>query len=246
MAVTRLKLSGLAALVLLMVAGWVFLSESSPPNHTIKLVFDAEAGDQPFVLNKFAYNNPGGEGTFQIRDFRFYLSNFKLTGNESTFSEYDSYHLARFDNAENVYSINLENVPLEDLSMVSFSIGVDDKANRSIEPRGDLDPNSQMAWNWEVGYKFVLFEGRIRLDDQMHPLVYHVGFGENVRNLEFELPQEIELHDFQKIHFRVDVMKLFSGVSNINMATLNAVKFDKNDARTLANNYQNMIELKTR
>ena len=72
---------------------------------------------------------------------------------------------------------------------ISFGIGVDAAANTSIQSRGDLDPNSQMAWNWKVGYKFVLFEGGMKLnaDGVQKPLVYHVGFNENMRRLKFDL-----------------------------------------------------------
>jgi len=64
---------------------------------------------------------------------------------------------------------------------------VDPAANGSVAPVGDLDPNGRMAWSWDVGYKFVLFEGGLVLADTQYPLVYHVGFNENYTPLSFGL-----------------------------------------------------------
>jgi hypothetical protein len=232
-----------AAVVLIVVAAGVWLAflYRAPQNNTVTLVFKARVGDQPLVFNKYNYANPGGPGEFKIRDFRFYISNIKLYGAESEHVEPNSYHLARFDNEQTAFSIVLEDVVLNEINKIRLSIGVDPPANSSIEPVGDLDPNSKMAWNWEVGYKFVLLEGVIRINNQMHPLVYHIGFEENRRDLEFDVPESVSLSDGKKLHFAVDVMKLFMGTSQINIADIQSVKFDKTDARLFANNYQKMI-----
>ena len=58
-------------------------------------------------------------------------------------------------------NIVLHGVPRRNYERIEFGIGVDAAANRSLQQRGDLDPNGRMAWNWEVSYKFVLFEGAL-------------------------------------------------------------------------------------
>lgn len=210
---------------------------------TVRLVFNAMVGEQPLEFNKFVYANPVGGEKFRIRSFKFYLTNVKLDGSEGRHDEPDSYHLARFDNPDASFSITLKNVELSELEKISLSIGVDRKANTSLEIRGDLDPNGQMAWNWEVGYKFVLLEGGIRVGDQVRPLVYHVGFSENRRDLAFVLPEKLPLRDNTTIRFNVDVMKMFSSSSRLNMAALHTVKFDKSDSKRIADNYSEMISI---
>ena len=234
-------LIGLAALAAAGSLAWLVSIYGSPANHTVKLVFNAKIGDARLDFNKFSYTNPAGDEKFRIRDFRFYVSNVKLYGKEGVYIEKDSYHLARFDNSDKNYTITLKQVSLKAINKVVLSIGVDAKANTSIKVVGDLDPNSQMAWNWQVGYKFVLLEGNIRVDGQVRPLVYHVGFNENRRDVMFSPPEDIKLSSDESIQFSVDVMKLFTGGSTINMAKLQSVKFDKNDARSIANNYKAMI-----
>ncbi|MFB3077988.1 MAG: MbnP family protein, partial [Lysobacterales bacterium] len=136
---------------------------------TIHLRFTAGVGDKALVFNEPLYANPGGRGVFSVRDFLMYLSNIQLVGAAGTYNVPDSYHLARFDNASNTYEILIEAVPRDTYSRVILSIGLDEEANGSIATVGDLDPNSRMAWNWEVGYKFVLFEGFLLVDGDKMP-----------------------------------------------------------------------------
>jgi hypothetical protein len=107
--------------------------------------------------------------------------------------------------------------------------------------RGDLDPNGRMAWNWEVGYKFVLFEGTLLRGDESDPLVYHVGFSENYRATSTKLPREPLDRRPARLDFRVDLLRLFQGSTNVDMAALPSVKFDRTDAALLARNFAALV-----
>ena len=148
---------------LLLAGAAVYFYQVSQPG-TVRMRFDAVIGDRPLVFNDARYSNPGGAGRFRIRDFQFFISNIDLHGETGVYRVPDSYYLARFDNSSSSYQIDLANVPQDWYSAVTFSIGVDEVANGSIISVGDLDPNSRMAWNWEVGYKFILFEGSLVVD----------------------------------------------------------------------------------
>ncbi|WP_170763655.1 MbnP family protein [Ruegeria lacuscaerulensis] len=235
------QLLGFMAVLIVITVGWLALGPRQNSSTSVKLTFHAVMGGEPLVYDQFVYSNPGGEGTFRIRDFRFYLSNLSLRGGDDTFAEPDSYHLLRFDNADKTHSISLTDVPLRTVETVRFLIGVDPEANSSIEARGDLDPNSQMAWNWEVGYKFVVFEGGLQIGEDVTPLVYHVGFSENAREVVFTLPPDILADGGEEVHLNVDVGGLFEGTTQINMEALSSVKFNRVDAEALANNYSTMI-----
>ena len=211
---------------------------------TVNLHFEAVVDGDPLVFDQFQYSNPGGEGKFKIRSFLFYLSNIRLIGESEDYVEADSYHLARFDNGNNAFTIELSDVPRQRYKRIEFSIGVDETANSSIKPIGDLDPNSRMAWSWDVGYKFVLFEGGLELNEALLPLVYHVGFDENYRSVAFNLDQADDEGRLKSAYFKVDIMRLFTAATTINMAELSTVKFDRPDAQVIANNYAEMIALK--
>ncbi|MCG7520784.1 MbnP family protein [Ruegeria sp. Ofav3-42] len=233
---------GIAVLLILIAGGALYVALKPEGRTSITLTFHAKMGKTPLVFDEFVYENPGGTGTFRVRDFRFYLSNLTLSEESASFAQPDSYHLLRFDNPDTSHSIVLNDVPLGTIDHVRFLIGVDPDANGSIEVRGDLDPNSQMAWNWEVGYKFVVLEGALRVGEDVSPLVYHVGFSENAREVAFALPPGVSADDDTEVHLTVDLAKLFDGPVQIDMEAMSSVKFNRADAKMLADNYATMID----
>src|SRR5262249_26372208 len=158
----------LAAAAALGITGWRLHRAAQPVEVT--LAFHPFVGSEPLILNESSYPNPGGEGRFKVRDFQFFLSNIRLVSPTGSSVESDSYHLVRFDGEQPDFAIVLPGVPRRNYERIEFGIGVDLAANRSLASRGDLDPNSRMAWNWEVGYKFVLFEGTLLRGDASDPL----------------------------------------------------------------------------
>jgi len=149
----------------------------------------------------------------------------------------------RFDSASGKYLITLDDVPRQNYQKIEFGIGVDAAANGAITLSGDLDPNGRMAWSWDVGYKFVLFEGGLVLGDTQYPLVYHVGFDENYKQVSLELDLSLFDDPDARIELRTDLLQMFDGVQTVDMAVLPNVKFDRTDARLLADNYARMMSL---
>ena len=229
------------AVVLAIATGYYVFAKNQPG--TLVLRFEPLVANQPFALNEVRYGNPGGEGDFKIRDFRFFLSNITLIDGSAEYSFPDSYHLVRFDNEERHYQLEFSGVPRMPYTAIRFGIGVDESANGSIDAVGDLDPNSRMAWSWDVGYKFVLFEGGLQHEGMSRPLVYHVGFDENYKPVTFKLERPLFDRRTESLVFKVDVMKLFEGANTVDMMTLSNVKFDRADARLIADNYESMISL---
>ncbi|MFT5635759.1 MAG: hypothetical protein ACI89T_001213 [Cognaticolwellia sp.] len=123
-----------------------------PQDLTIR--FHPYVGNKPLVLNSQSYKNSGGDGEFSIRDFQLFISNITLKFPKKTINEEESYHLVRFDGDSTFDQIVIPDIKIQNLRQLSFGIGIDPKANGFILFLGDLDPNSRMAWNWQVGYKF--------------------------------------------------------------------------------------------
>lgn len=221
------------------VTGWWLYRAAQPVE--LALAFHPFVGPEPLVLNEARYPNPGGEGRFKVRDFQFFLSNIRLVGADGAYAEPDSYHLVRFDGAEPAFAILLHQVPRRDYQRIEFGIGVDVAANKSLAQRGDLDPNGRMAWTWEVGYKFVLFEGTLVRGNASDPLVYHVGFDENYKTVSTGLQGDALDSRPARLDFEVDVLRLFQGSATIDLAALPDVKFDRADAALLAGNFAGMI-----
>jgi hypothetical protein len=231
----------LLVVVLAMGAGFYVYEKNQPGS--LMLRFEPFVSEEPLAFNEVRYRNPGGEGEFKIRDFRFFLSNIRLVGGPGEYRVPGSYHLARFDGENPHYRLELKGIPRMPYTAIQFGIGVDESANGSIASVGDLDPNSKMAWSWDVGYKFVLFEGGLQHDGMLRPLVYHVGFDENHKTVAFKLEQPLFGRRTESLAFKVDIMRLFTGANTIDMMTLSNVKFDRVDARLIADNYETMISM---
>lgn len=210
---------------------------------SLALRFHPVVGDQALELGQVRYANPGGEGTFQVRDFQFFVSNIRLVSDSAEFVEPESYHLARFDGDDGTYVIVLEGIPRGDYRRVEFGLGVDPDANGTLASIGELDPNGRMAWSWEDGYKFVLVEGKLVLGDAQTPLVYHVGFDESYRPVSLELAEALFDGPEAEVDICADLLQMFSGQTTVDMATLSNVKFDRTDAKLLADNYASMVSL---
>jgi hypothetical protein len=100
-----------------------------------------------------------------------------------------------------------------------------------------------MAWSWDVGYKFVLLEGALVVGDIQYPLVYHVGFDENYKQVALELGEPLFDGHEADVDFRTDLLQMFSGAKTVDMAGLSNVKFDRTDAKLLADNYARMVSI---
>ena len=102
------------ALMITAAVGWQAYGWLYPVPSNLKLVFHARVGDDAFQRNAFVYQNPGGDGQFRINDFRFFLTNVRLTnGDGQTVTIPDSYHLARFDNADAAYVLQFDELESE-------------------------------------------------------------------------------------------------------------------------------------
>ena len=67
------------------------------------------------------------------------------------------------------------------------------------------------------------------------------GFAENYRPMSIELRRESVSSHRARLDFRVDLLRPFQGSTNINMAALPSVKFDRADAALLARNFAALV-----
>ena len=211
----------------------MFISSCSQEKD-IALHFNALVHGEPLEFGK-NYPAPNGDGTFIINDFKLYVSNVQLinsSNSDNNHIEKDSYHLLKFQDA-NADSILIDSVAISEYDKIRISVGVDEEGNLSKKYPGDLDPTNQMAWNWTVGYKFVLFEGLYSPESSENemPLVFHIGFSENKRDLEFDLDSESDLS------FNIEVMEMFQNPELIDWNELPSVLFNKEHSAMVANNY---------
>lgn len=191
--------------VLFIAFAFIFFNISSCKNdseepHAGSLTIRTQAlvNSAPLEYHK-TYTNEAGEN-YNIQRFRFYLSNIKLLNEagEAVYPVPESYHLIR-PGEDGIYEFQLNKVPAGSYAGIEYSIGVDSEANASIDNPGDLDPNNDMAWDWDTGYKFVSFSGRYFPEGATdRGLVLHIGKNENYRTISTMFKDL----DLQNLHIR--------------------------------------------
>ena len=203
------------------------------------LEFNAIMDGQTLELSGRTYDHAPG-GSFVVDDFKYYISNIKLShsGTGDSYTVTDGYYLVHKDQNYEDYEVSLD-VVRRKYNQIEFSIGVDPARNLSIDNVGDLDPNNQMAWNWNSGYKFMLLEG-LFTDEQTNdiPLVFHIGADPNYRTYSLPLPSEIRVKESvpAKIMIQVEVEEFFENPNTIDFNTSNTIKHSP-EASELADNY---------
>lgn len=253
---TKFNVFALVFSTLALAIGVAYWFQYSPQDITLR--FHPFVGDKPLILHNQSYKNPGGNGNFLIRDFQLFISNIVLNYSSSHIKEPESYHLVRFDGDTNFDQIVIPEIEIKKLAQISFGIGIDKKANNTIMISGDLDPNSRMAWNWQVGYKFLLLEGMLTTNNEQLPLVYHIGFDESYTELNFVIANE-KISSDNVIHFKVDLLRLFKkgsqpfnklvdqelsqGHKYIDMSEMSHVKFSPSDVKVIAKGFHDFISI---
>ena len=235
-------------LVLLLMAFVFFACKDEIKQEPIDLAlnFDFVAGNTDLVYTTEVYTNAAGND-FSVDNFWMYISNIQFLDDEEaiSFSIENSYHLLAEDADFTNTQIMLKELPWTQFKYIQFSIGVDAPTNTDISAiAGDLDP--ARAWNWNTGYKFVSLEG-----DYYPPtgeprgLVMHIGLDQNYKTLKFELTEQVQAAVKEgRMNFKVDIMRLFNGVNEIDLEVNNTIKAQVLESGQVADNYANgMIQL---
>ncbi|MGF1532755.1 MAG: MbnP family protein [Bernardetiaceae bacterium] len=214
-------------------------TDTQPATAELILKLSHQIGDQPLVYDQKTYTNALGQ-PYTVSEFRFFISNIRLRNRSTgaTYREPDSYHLVTPDpNQEMTFEIVLSGIPPDEYDQVEFSIGIDNAHNYSLDQVGDLDPSSNMVWDWNTGYKFLLFEGRYK----DRGLVYHIGSDFNYRTLHFN--DRYVLRDRHTLDFGVDVGAIFGQPNPIDFEQNNVVMFQPISREVSQNYAKNMIRL---
>lgn len=123
---------------------------------------------------------------------------------------------------------------------MELSIRVDQEHNHTIDHQGDLDPSTDMVWDWDTGYKFLLLVGMYTGDTESGGLVHHVGRDVNYRTIPLDLPQPLELKNGKNaaIKTKTDLSELLQNPHLIDFDELNSTGHGPTPSK-LTDNYSN-------
>ncbi len=174
-------------------------------------------GGQPLEVGSTRYTNENGD-EFDVSEFKFFISNIKLRNNTSgeLFVAPDSYHLVEATATSHMFEFTIADVPAGSYDQIELAIGVDNGSNTSIDQLGDLDPTSNMAWNWNTGYKFLLIEGQYYpAGADAAPMVYHIGSDPNYRKLTYPASLTVAAGGTNTVNFTTEVQNIFRSPNTI-------------------------------
>lgn len=237
--------------------------DGAPPfNPNIKadltVEFDNIAGSSDLQLNTGNYINASGE-SFNVTKLKYYVSNFVLTntnGSVYTVPQDSCYFLIDESNEETHEP--LLKVPEGEYKTLSFMLGIDSsRSTKDISQRtGVLDPTGEgedMYWDLNSGYIFYNLEGTSSASTSADgAFKYHIGgFGgdaspgiNNIKIITLDLTSrgtpKVTSGKITNIHLMVDVLKMFTGSTNISIAANPMVMFDPYSI-TIANNFTGMF-----
>lgn len=218
------------------------------PTTEVTFSFTHLVGTAPLVYNASTYTNQSNE-QYSIEQFKFFVSNIRLRNSETNevYAIPESYHLIS-PTPENQmrFDLSLPNIPVGTYDEIEFALGIDEERNLSLDQVGDLDPASNMVWDWNTGYKFLLLEGRYFPDGggETVGLVYHIGTVANYRTLRFPLNGVTLSGDRNTMFdFTVDLAAIFDGKTQVSFAENNVVMFQEFSQLVSANYAANMITL---
>lgn len=211
--------------------------------------FENYVGNRRLSLDTATYINELGQ-SYTITNFKYYISNIKLTGTDGkTYSKDEGYYLVRQDDTS-TWIAELDDVPAGSYSSISFMIGVDSLHNCSGAQSGALDPINGMFWTWSTGYIFMKLEGKSPASKQPgHIFEYHIGGYKVPTNfirtasLTFSKePMKINTGKATSIYIKTDASKILNGDNKIDFSKMSSVT-DFHNSDKIADNYKNMFSI---
>ncbi len=224
----------------------------------LSVEFDNIAGSSDLQLNTGVYTNAAGE-KLSVTKLKYYVSNFVLTNANGTVYAVpqDSCYFLIDESNEETHEPILS-VPEGEYKTLTFTVGIDSLRNTmDISKRtGVLDPTGDggdMYWGWNSGYIFFKMEGTSPASTSMgNTFAYHIGgFGgyssptiNNIKTITLDLTArgtpKVKGGKETNIHLMVDVLKMFTGSTNISIASTPMVMFSEASVG-IANNYTAMF-----
>lgn len=220
----------------------------TPTYGSLTLEFDNVVGGESLVLDDSTYLNQNGD-TFNVTMFKYYISNVKLyKANGDHYDVPESYYLVDASTPASSL-INIANIPTGTYTSIEFMIGVDSTRNVSGVQSGALDPGNNMFWSWSSGYIMVRFEGTSpQSSASQNAVMYHIGGFSGTNSVLKTITPDLNGHTLDisttstpEVHLMTDVLEMFKTPTNMNFATTNSIHMPGATAKSVADNYTDMI-----
>lgn len=216
-----------------------------PAEMEVSFSFSHTFNGEELELENESYTLPSGE-SFTPRKFKYYISNitFENSNSGASYKIEDGYYL--IDQAgKKEFNVTL---PTAEYDKLTFFVGIDKARNHSTDQVGDLDPNNDMVWNWNTGYKFLVLEGEWEYQSSERAgLIVHIGNNnpeneQNFKAISFDLEangQSLGTKAKVDLNITAELSELFINPNAVKIHELENTSIMGGDlAIQIANNYQ--------
>lgn len=199
------------------------------------------------VLNSVNYVNPFLE-IYNIKKFRYYISNVTAGSGRYASPESNSYHL--IDQSIPTSFTFSFSAHEGTSSSLSFVLGVDSIRNVTGAQTGALDPTNDMFWTWSTGYVMAKMEGTAPVSTLVGNMYeYHIGgfSGPNnvLKTINLSMPagQSLQIHAgmTSEIIIHADANAWWQNPNDIRIATNPSITSPGALAKKMSDNYSNMF-----
>jgi MbnP len=198
----------------------------------LSLVFSHLFNGERIELDKIYLT--ANQDSFLITEHKYIVSNIVLrnTTKNKEFEIPDSHFLVKVPSDTNIFIIEIEGsndrLPNGTWDQIDFLIGLDSATNFAPKESPILFSDEAMHWNWDLGYKFLVAQGKYYSKNLPFPftgVVVHIGTMTNLVKLSFDLSSQsgLSLKNGKTctVDFKVNVDELFFNPNMIDLANSN-------------------------
>jgi hypothetical protein len=208
-----------------------------PSTTTLTLKINYTYKGQALELNDKSYVNKALD-TFTISNFVHYLSNVTLTNAQNEKYNLANYNLS-YAEYPNTNTITLNGLKMDNWKNITFLLGVDNVRNHTGAQTGDLSPSKSMYWNWNTGYIFVRFKGKLSSGKNIG---LDIGGDENLVSQSFDLNSYNLNKSNVTITLEMDVNEMFENPQTYDFK-VDATSIHSNTQPEAAKIKANMVDI---
>lgn len=169
------------------------------PKNNVQLNWKHTFNSNDITEDSLAFLNVFGD-TLSVSRVTYFLSDFKLIGEQTTYQSGNVVLLDLFGNKN--LSFNLENVPSGHYHTLEMTFGLDSLVNVFGLIQNSIDHN-EMFWPVSMGggYHFMKFEGHYLDSGRIKGYAMHIG--KNGNQIRYSMPIQLDIPNHKFIDFEV-------------------------------------------
>lgn len=182
---------------------------NSQSTFDVNFKFSPKSNGSELSLGKYFLLN--GNDSILIERLDFYLNGLKMKSPNKEYTT-DSILLFSFTNKNTSFRFKNNNIP-NSIDSLSFQLGLNDFINHDDPNKYPAEHNlssyKNMSWTWASGYRYIVFEGKIKTGNSA-PLSFSYHTGLEYKNIAKLSPKKsLVANIMNDINVNINIEKIF-------------------------------------